>query len=153
MIDGDDNILPTKPLGIVDSGCDSTTFPIEWAERLGIDPAADCVPQRCSTAGGPITQFAYAPGVSVLFLGKKLLLTATFAPECPHILLGREDFFMYFKSVNFHQARQKLVLEGAPDWNAAAKAARENVQAIGAHLEAQAAAEAAAEAEASIATT
>lgn len=78
------------------------------------------------------------------FLGKKLLLSATFAPECPHVLLGREDFFMYFKSVSFHQARQKLILEAATDWDTAKQAAEMNVQAIGASLEAQAAAEAAA---------
>jgi hypothetical protein len=144
MIATDGNILPTKALGIVDSGCDSTTFPIEWAERLGIDPNTDCVPQECSTAGGPITQHAYAPGVHVLFLGKKLLLSATFAPECPHVLLGREDFFMYFKSVNFHQAKQKLVFEAAPDWGIAVEAAKANVDQIGKFIEAQAAAEAAA---------
>jgi len=144
MIATDGNILPTKALGIVDSGCDSTTFPIEWAERLGIDPNADCVPQECSTAGGPIIQHAYAPGVHVLFLGKKLLLSATFAPECPHVLLGREDFFMYFKSVNFHQAKQKLTFEAAPDWSAAIDAAKANVEEIGKYIEAQAAAEAAA---------
>jgi hypothetical protein len=138
MVNTEGNILPTKSLGIVDSGCDSTTFPIEWAERLGIDAAADCVPQECSTAGGPITQFAYAPGVYVLFLGKKLHLTATFAPACPHVLLGREDFFMYFKSVNFQQDRQKLVLEAVPDWEAAVKTAEQNVQGIGAAIEAQA---------------
>jgi hypothetical protein len=143
MVGTDGKILPTKALGIVDSGCDSTTFPIEWAERLGIDPAGDCVPQDCSTAGGPIQQFAYAPGVHVLFLGKKLLLSATFAPECPHVLLGREDFFMYFKSVNFEQAREKLILEGAADWKAAVKAATANVQKMGTLIEAQAAAEAA----------
>lgn len=141
MVNTEGNILSTKSLGIVDSGCDSTTFPIEWAERLGIDPATDCVPQECSTAGGPITQFAYAPGVHVLFLGKKLHLTATFAPACPHVLLGREDFFMYFKSVNFQQARQKLVLEAVDDWGAALKAAEQNVQRIGAEIEAHAAAE------------
>jgi hypothetical protein len=88
-------------------------------------------------------QYAYPPGVHVLFLGKKLLLTATFAPECPHVLLGREDFFMYFKSINFDQSRQKLVLEAATDWDAAVKAAGRNVKAIGAEIEAHAAAEAA----------
>jgi hypothetical protein len=131
------NILPTKPLGIVDSGCDSTTFPIEWAKRLGIDPGADCLPQECSTAGGTITHFAFPPGVNVFFLGKKLLLSATFAPECPHVLLGREDFFMYFRSVNFDQAKQRLVLESVPDWKAAVAAATENVRRIGAQIEAQ----------------
>lgn len=51
---------------------------------------------------------------------------------------------MYFKSVNFHQAKQELILEAAPDWDAAAKAAKMNVRQIGAYIEAQAAAEAAA---------
>lgn len=143
MVATNGNILPTKPLGIVDSGCDSTTFPIEWAERLGINPTADCVPLDCSTAGGPATQYAYPPGVHVLFLGKKLHLTATFAPECPHVLLGREDFFMYFKSVSFHQSKQKLILEAAPDWKAAVHAATKSVKTIGAEIEAHAAAEAA----------
>jgi hypothetical protein len=141
LIDRNGDILSTKPLGIVDSGCDLTTFPIEWAESFGIDPDEDCVPQDCSTAGGPITQYTYPPGVHVLFLGKKLLLNATFAPECPHVLLGREDFFMYFKSVSFHQSRQKLILEGADDWAKAKAAAEENVRQNGAALEAHAAAE------------
>lgn len=51
---------------------------------------------------------------------------------------------MYFKSVNFHQAKQKLTLEAAPDWKAAVKAAKSNIRQIGAYIEAQAAAEAAA---------
>jgi hypothetical protein len=128
--------LPTRPIGIVDSGCDSTTFPLEWAERLGIDPDVDCVPQEGSTAGGATTQFVYAPGVYVLLLGKKLLLGATFAPLCPHVLLGREDFFLYFKSISFDQVHEKLHLEGAPDWKAAAKAAEANIRRLGAAAEA-----------------
>jgi hypothetical protein len=105
------------------------------AERLGINPIGDCVPQECSTAGGSIIQHAYPAGVHVLFLGKKLHLTATFAPECPHVLLGREDFFMYFQSVRFYETKQKLVLEAAPDWKAAVKAAKQSVRRIGKEVE------------------
>ncbi|HEV7769323.1 MAG TPA: hypothetical protein VGO66_01550 [Solirubrobacterales bacterium] len=78
------------------------------------------------------------PGVHVLFLGKKLLLSATFAPLCPHVLLGREDFFRYFKSISFDQAKEKLHLEGALEWATAAKAAEENVKRMGIHAEAHA---------------
>jgi hypothetical protein len=77
-------------------------------------------------------------GPHVLFLGKKLLLSATFSPLCPHVLLGREDFFRYFKSVSFDQAREKIHLEGAPDWAVAAQAAEENVRRMGARAEAHA---------------
>jgi hypothetical protein len=125
-------------LGIVDSGCDFTTFPIEWAERLGIDTDADCLRQEGETAGGTTVQHLYVPGVNVLFLGKKLLLSATFAPLCPHVLLGREDFFRYFKSVNFDQAKEKLHLEGVTDWGEAAKAAGENIRLMGVRAEAHA---------------
>jgi hypothetical protein len=73
----------------------------------------------------------------------KNFLSATFAPACPHVLLGREDFFMYFHSVNFNQACQKLTFEAALDWTSASKAAEDNVRAIGARIEALAAATAA----------
>lgn len=125
-------------MGIVDSGCDFTTFPIEWAARLGIDTESDCLEQEGSTAGGATKQYLYVPGVHVLFLGKKLLLSATFAPLCPHVLLGREDFFRYFKSIGFDQEREKLHLTGAAVWTDAAKAATANVRRMGAAAEAHA---------------
>ncbi len=115
----------------MDSGCDFTTFPLAWAERLGVDVSTDCIEQEGATAGGSATQYFYVPGVTALFLGKKMLLSATFAPLCPHVLLGREDFFRYFKSINFDQENEKLRLVGAPDWAAAARAARANVKRLG----------------------
>lgn len=65
-----------------------------------------------------------------------MLVSATFAPLCPHVLLGREDFFRYFKSVNFEQEKEKIHLEGATDWEASARAAQANVKKMGAQAEA-----------------
>lgn len=114
LVDVDGNILAARPLGIVDSGCDFTTFPVEWGERLGIDTDSDCLRQEGETAGGTTAQHLYVAGIDVLFLGKRLLLSATFAPLCPHVLLGREDFFRYFKSISFDQSKEKLHLEVLP---------------------------------------
>jgi hypothetical protein len=136
-------ILPIQPIGIVDSGCDWTTFPKAWAKHLGIDTDRDCIPSPCNTAAGKSIQYVYLPGVRTLFRGKKLLLSATFAEGCPHVLLGREDFFRYFKSIAFEQDRQKLILEAVPDWAVAEAAVEINVQRYAAQVEAEAAARAA----------
>ena len=44
----------------------------------------------------------WAPGVDALVLGQKIHLEAVFRPGLPILLLGREDFFTYFK-VSFDQ--------------------------------------------------
>jgi hypothetical protein len=119
LIDPSGNILSTRPVGLVDSGCDSTTLPLEWAERLGIDHLADCLKFQGGTAGGKADQFLYEPGIHATFLGKKLRLGAIFAPLCPVVLLGRQDFFRYFASIKFEQEQQKMHLEGVADWKAA----------------------------------
>ena len=131
LIGPDGKLLSTRPRGIVDSGCDFTTFPQEWAERLGIDVRSECITQHGTTAGGSATQHFYVPGVRALFLGKEFAFSAIFAPQCPHVLLGREDFFRYFKSVNFDQAKEELRLVGAVNWAAAARAAKSNVKQLG----------------------
>jgi hypothetical protein len=73
------------------------------------------------TAGGAAKQFLYEPGIHVSFLGRKLLLGAIFAPLCPQVLLGREDFFRYFKAIRFEQAKQKMHLDGVTDWDKVTK--------------------------------
>jgi hypothetical protein len=105
----------------VDSGADSTTLPLVWAKRLGID-VADCIEFKGGTAGGAASQLLYEPGIYATFLGKKLHLGAIFAPLCPQVLLGREDFFQYFDMVRFQQAEEKMHLDGVKDWDGAGKA-------------------------------
>jgi hypothetical protein len=137
LIDPSGNILSTRPVGLVDSGCDSTTLPLEWAERLGIDHATECLKFQGGTAGGKADQFLYEPGIHATFLGKKLRLGAIFAPHCPVVLLGRQDFFRYFTSINFEQEEQKMHLEGVADWEAAGTAVDASLAELATGIKAQ----------------
>lgn len=103
---------PTAPqLALVDSGCDYSTFPRAWAEPLGIDFDADCEPIVGNTASGEDrTQRAYVPGIHGLLMGHNIPLAAIFNPMLPVALLGREDFFGFFK-VAFDQRRQRFRLD------------------------------------------
>jgi hypothetical protein len=83
--------------GLADSGCDFSTFPIPWAEDLGID-LASCHKTEGNTAGGTVTKYLYQPGVDAITFGKKIHLAAFFSPGLPIALLGREDFFRYFRA-------------------------------------------------------
>ncbi len=91
-------------LGIVDSGADRSNFPADWAEPLGIDLDADCDEQDGDTAGGPVVQKVYEPGLDALVFGRKVHLDAVFQERLPVVLLGREDFFNEYK-VAFNQRR------------------------------------------------
>jgi hypothetical protein len=142
LIDLEGNILSTRPIGIVDSGADSTTLPLEWASRLGIDHEADCIAFKGGTAGGAAEQFLYEPGIHGTFLGKKLRLGAIFAPLCPQVLLGREDFFRYFKSLRFEQSKEKMHLDGVDDWAAATVAVGQSLERLAAGIKYQVAREA-----------
>jgi hypothetical protein len=87
--------LPTQ--GIVDSGADSSMFPLEFAEHLGIE-LASCRREECQTAGGPATQHIWEEGLDVLVQGinRTVHLGASFS-ETPSVLLGRSDFFQAFR--------------------------------------------------------
>lgn len=96
--------------GLIDSGADNSTFPIEWTERLGIDKEA-CEQAPCNTAGGITTQYIWREGVEaeIQALGVKIRLHACFS-EVPIVLLGRNDFFAAFR-VTVDQRAQTFTLE------------------------------------------
>lgn len=102
-------MLP-KAFGLVDSGCDRSTFPLDWAGPLGIDLKADCIPNQGNTAGGLAEQYIYQPGIDSIVSGKKVHLDAIFSKGLPVILLGREDFFNVFK-VSFDQQRKTFSIK------------------------------------------
>ncbi len=89
------------------------------------------------TAGGKAEQFLYEPGIHATFLGKKLRLGAIFAPHCPVVLLGRQDFFRYFASIRFEQEQQKMHLEGVADWAAADAAVEASLADLATSIKAQ----------------
>ena len=107
--------MTPKTRALVDSGCDVTSFPKDWAAALGIDWNA-CTPFSGLTASGadaadPATQpRLWVPGVDAIFIGVKIHLQAVFRPGLPVILLGREDFFTYFR-VTFDQAARVVTVE------------------------------------------
>jgi len=101
---------------LVDSGCSHTTLPAELAEELGIDLAA-CVPQRGLTASGeddPEDESGWMrhwpAGIDANFWNRTIHLDIFFRDAEIPILLGREDFFRYFK-VLFDQRNERFQLE------------------------------------------
>jgi hypothetical protein len=107
--------MTPRARALVDSGCDVTSFPSAWAEELGID-LGECPAFAGVTAAGKDGAKAaeqprrWPPGVDALVLGQKIHLQAVFRPGLPIVLLGREDFFSYFK-VAFDQKAKIMRLE------------------------------------------
>lgn len=96
---------------LVDSGCDCSTFPKAWAALLGIDFQADCEAIEGHTASGTNNhQRRYQPGIHGLVHGHKVPLHAIFNPHIPIALVGRDDFFEFFK-IEFDQRKKVFWLE------------------------------------------
>jgi hypothetical protein len=110
-----DGTMTPRARALVDSGCDVTSFPAAWAEELGID-LSDCPAFAGVTAAGKDGSNAatqprrWPAGVDALVYGQKIHLEAVFRPGLPILLLGREDFFTYFK-VSFDQKAKLMRLE------------------------------------------
>jgi Aspartyl protease len=98
---------------LVDSGADSSMFPLDWAARLGIDVQNDCVESENNTAGGKTKTYYYPPGIDAVVMGQKTHLYATFGATLDILILGREDFFARFK-VSFDQQAKTFTLEPYP---------------------------------------
>jgi hypothetical protein len=109
-----DGTMTPRARALVDSGCDVTSFPSDWAEELGID-LGECPAFAGVTAAGKDDAKSarprrWPPGVEALVLGQKIHLEAVFRPGLPIVLLGREDFFSYFR-VSFDQRAKIMRLE------------------------------------------
>jgi hypothetical protein len=104
-----DGAMRPQIYGLADSGCDFSNFPIAWAQDLGVDLAA-CVETEGNTAGGTAKKYLYPPGVDALVFGRKIHLSAFFSPGLPLALLGREDFFCYFRA-SFDQRSSSFQLD------------------------------------------
>jgi hypothetical protein len=97
---------------IPDSGADASCFPEDWASPLGID-LADCHKRRVNTGAGLGHHHeAKAPLIATV-AGRTVELCASFGPVLVG-LLGRDDFFRYFR-VEFDQQRKVTVLHPYAD--------------------------------------
>lgn len=92
--------------GLIDSGADRSVLPVSWARHLGIDLDDDCEEASSRTAGGMATCYEYPAGIEAIILGHKVTLQASFNRDLPWVLLGRDDFFSYFKVSFEHRAQQ-----------------------------------------------
>jgi hypothetical protein len=104
----DKSILPAT-VALLDSGADCSTFPSAWAAKIGIDVKKDCEACPGGTAGGTTTNYVYAPGVHAIVRKEKHTLKAVFNDGLGVILLGRDDFFSYYK-VFFDQRAKTFTL-------------------------------------------
>lgn len=121
-----DGTMTPRTRALVDSGCDVTSFPKDWASSLGIG-WDDCEPFVGVTAAGKDEEDEahkprrWANGVDALIMGQKVHLEAVFRPGLPIVLLGREDFFACFK-ITFDQRNVTFRLERYHEDVAAVKA-------------------------------
>ena len=94
---------------LLDSGADGNLFPAEWGERVSIK----------IRSGKEITHYgigkkdvkAYRHKVKLYIGGYNFETEADFSYEQEFPLLGREDFFKYFKRVIFHEKERFVELE------------------------------------------
>jgi hypothetical protein len=83
--------------GLVDSGADSSAFPLWMMKRFRIFKN-QCKKEKFETSGGEGVQWIYPENLKATIFGRDLELTAIFT-ETPIALLGREDFFSAFRVV------------------------------------------------------
>jgi hypothetical protein len=103
------NGVPRSIIGLVDSGADSSLFPVQWASEFGID-LAQCRDANGSSAAGKTTYYEWPGGLHATTAGERLRLAAVFG-STPFVLLGRDDFFAHFR-VAFDQ--QAMTFEVSP---------------------------------------
>jgi hypothetical protein len=97
--------------GLVDTGADTTGFPLDVLHEFGLTPA-DLIPIHGMTGNeGPGVAFEYPPGVELVVAGdQRIRVTGHFLPVgLPCIALGREDFFRAF-AVELDQRAARLTL-------------------------------------------
>jgi hypothetical protein len=92
---------------IPDSGADTSCFPEAWAEFLGFDLKA-CTERTVLTGAGVGYHYESSEPLMATVAGRDVELCACFGPVQVG-LLGREDFFRYFR-VEFDQQSKVTVL-------------------------------------------
>jgi hypothetical protein len=106
---GDGGNIP----GLVDSGADTTSLPMDYAKLMGYTSAqldhgtvtmADGSSVSVWVANVPVT--AYVVGLPEL----PFEVCPTFVPGADHALWGRTDFFKAFEGVAFEEAGQRFAL-------------------------------------------
>jgi hypothetical protein len=94
--------------GLVDSGADSSAFPVWMMKRFAI-LKRECKKEKFETSGGEGVQWIYPRNLEATIFERHMALTAIFT-ETPIALLGREDFFSAFR-VGFDERTLTLTID------------------------------------------
>src|SRR3954469_18558293 len=81
--------------GLVDSGADTSAFPLWMMRPFGIRKR-DCKKESFDAAGGTAKQWIYPEPLEALIMSRRVKLEAVFC-DTPVPLLGRCDFFRRFR--------------------------------------------------------
>jgi hypothetical protein len=102
---------------ILDSGADVSTFPASWARSIGIvlEDKGQCTEDEAMTAGGPITIWKYAQGLHIVIEDIQHWVKADFCEKLRVPLLGRTDFFRYYKTTIDERRRSFMLSAYGPD--------------------------------------
>jgi predicted aspartyl protease len=93
---------------LIDTGADSSAFPLSMMSRLGIQEA-DCDPGTFESAGGEAKKWTYRRSLNAQIAGQEIELKAVFC-NTPVSLLGREDFLGRFR-VGFDQRKSRYRIQ------------------------------------------
>jgi hypothetical protein len=96
---------------IPDSGADTSCFPEDWAEFLGFE-LTECKERLVLTGAGTGCHYESELPLAATVAGRDLELCACFGPVQVG-LLGRDDFFRYFR-VEFDQRARITILRAYP---------------------------------------
>jgi Aspartyl protease len=110
LFDQAGNALPAKFRALVDSGADTSMFPVALMDKLGIS-TSDCQTVSGRGAAGADDFLFWPGGVIKARLSRwNLELTAFFGnPAIP--LLGRADFFVLFRRIVFDEQTKTFTIE------------------------------------------
>lgn len=94
---------------LLDSGADRNLFPAEWGEIVNINIKKG---EKISHFGiGDMEIIAYRHKIKLYVGSYDFNTTADFSYEQKFPLLGREDFFKYFKQIIFYERERYIKLK------------------------------------------
>lgn len=99
---------PAPIYALLDSGADTTIFPAEIAEMVGIlDPEGGEREQTMGIAGQTAIVYYHECGIQLVGDNRLIQMSIGFSEQITLPLLGRA-FFAHYKSVAFHQAKEAV---------------------------------------------
>ncbi len=94
---------------LLDSGADNNLFPATLASFVGLNIKKGKLVEHFGIGG--VSVLAYRNKIKIYLGSKSIQTEADFSIEQRIPLLGRTDFFRFFKSIRFEENNKKFFLE------------------------------------------